>query len=451
MEEKSYVWLLSQLKTRESLLKILETGICRGSKLTNWFYTDEAGVVKSKLIDRNSRTKMLLNEFLNRRMPISDQYSPDKVICYLYHRTGVKVVTGKDAIELAENQLHGLQVCSVHLALSNSADYYKVFRLTSWIENGEIQTSLTYGKFSLEKNEEVSDAAVYDKVLSLAEYISELVYKHHSKYIKSMKIDLMSNESGVLFIIKIRELILTDSFVKPESQIRNSIRHSMLKILEVATGGSEDSENVHLALKAFQEKDHKKAKDLFKFNLKKTLPQNSNTFLEMIAKTFDRDRKAQNALETIRNKKIELESPYKISKPRSHFSPSQKLFSSQSPKKTPLNTIHDLLYYVEDTRPRVWVKDSTEETGIILSYPTGKSHEKKLHKDMSAIETGKRIMSPVLQNSLSATSFREQNHQNFLSFLDDEEKRLNLKLRTRAGKTITRKPGVLIGRKPARH
>ena len=126
MEDKSYGWLLSELCTSKSVLRFLETGICRGSKLLNWFYSNANGVVSQKSLKENSRTKLILNWFLNQRLPMLGEYNPDKVICYLYHRKGRRIVSAKDAVELAENQIHGLQVRSIHMALHNPIDHHKV-------------------------------------------------------------------------------------------------------------------------------------------------------------------------------------------------------------------------------------------------------------------------------------------------------------------------------------
>ena len=129
MEDKSYWWLLSELCNSKASLKILETGICRGSKLLDWFYTNHIGIITKKPLKEKIKTKRILNYFLNQKLPILEEYDPGKVICYLYHRKGRRIITAKDTIELAENQLHGLQVRSIHMALPSSTNYKIVYRL----------------------------------------------------------------------------------------------------------------------------------------------------------------------------------------------------------------------------------------------------------------------------------------------------------------------------------
>lgn len=59
----------------------------------------------------------MLIHFMNTRAPLLYEYSPDKVIVYLYHKRGQRVLTAKDIVDLSKNQLHGLQVRSIHVAL----------------------------------------------------------------------------------------------------------------------------------------------------------------------------------------------------------------------------------------------------------------------------------------------------------------------------------------------
>ena len=96
MEDKSYNWFLLELWSKKIPLKILETGICRSNKLLDWFSTDSIGFLIRKPVKETTKTKTLLTHFLNQRVPILEEYNPEKVICYLYHNKGVKIVTAKD-------------------------------------------------------------------------------------------------------------------------------------------------------------------------------------------------------------------------------------------------------------------------------------------------------------------------------------------------------------------
>lgn len=46
-----------------------------------------------------------------------DDYLPNKVIAYIYHNKGRKLLTARDAVNFSKNQMHGLQMRSIHLAL----------------------------------------------------------------------------------------------------------------------------------------------------------------------------------------------------------------------------------------------------------------------------------------------------------------------------------------------
>ena len=364
MEDKSFNWFLSECCTRKLRLNILETGICRGSLLLDWFQTDQYGVVVRKPKKDTTRTKHLLSYYLNQRHPVLEEYNPDKVICYLYHKTGVKVVTSKDSIELAENQLHGLQVRSIHMALASSLNFYKAFRLHAWSEGGELCHKLTHGRIAKEMTEEVTDGVMYEKVLSIFIYISDALAKNQFKNISTIKLDLVTDSAGAVYIVKVVELVLDDSFTKSEAIIRNLARRPSLRQYDESSEeeiSNEDIEGIQNEMKFLQELRKKNTSD-FKMPLKKRSAPNSVMFLEMVAKTIDRERKVQEFNEMIKNKKMMLEN--------NHASNHKKVFQMRSmkhtreniPKKHAIKTINELLYYVEKTRPRIWLKDVVEDT-----------------------------------------------------------------------------------------
>ena len=456
MEDKSYSWLLSQLHLRKVPIKFLETGFCRGLKLMNWFHLDSSGFIELKPIKETSRTKFLLNTFLNQRAPFLGEYNPEKVICYLYHRKGIKIITAKDALELAKNQLHGLQVRSIHMALTSTPNYHKVYRIASWNDNGELHNSLTYGKFSKENNEEVKDQVMCERALSLTMFLSDFMYKTCAKFIKSMKIDLTVDSSGQLYIIKVRELQITDESAKSDTMLRGAIRHATLKALEPQSEevSLDEAQENYVPLKIIHEKEHRRKDNNYKINLRKVAPTNSNTFLEMIAKTFDRERKAQQRAEMMTSKKNELEGNAEVNRRRLFQQKSLKSFKDQLSKQQNFNSINDLLYYVEKTRPRVWLKDSFGSEDQLCSNnfaATAKSSDKKPYHEVSDSDVNNRKASPTIQASVSSSSFRNQYRQNFLSFLSDEEKRLKSKLHTDPLKSPLKRNinlgAVLIGRK----
>lgn len=362
MEDKSFNWFLSECCSRKLRLNILETGICRGSLLLDWFHTDQFGQISRKVKKDSTRTKHLLSYFLNQRHPVLEEYNPDKVICYLYHKTGIKVVSSKESIELIENQLHGLQVTSLHMTLSNSLNYYKAYRLQAWSEGGELCHKLTYGRIAKDMNEEVTDAVIYEKVLSVIIYLSDILAKSQLKNISKIKIDLVTDAANSIYIVKVLELGLDDTFMKSEAIIRNLVRRPSFKQYEESSeedisGG--EFEGLQSGMKVIQE--YKKKNTDYKMPLKKNKAPNSKVFLEMIAKTFDRDRKVQEYHEKIKNKKLLLENCSEHNNRKIFQLKSLKYPRENIPKKHAISSVNELLYYVEKTRPRIWLCDVEEK------------------------------------------------------------------------------------------
>ncbi|OMJ77701.1 hypothetical protein SteCoe_22648 [Stentor coeruleus] len=412
-------------------LKILETGICRGSKLLNWFYSDPMGIICKKPIKGSPRTKHLLNYFLNQRVLILEQYNPDKIICYLYHRKGIKIVNAKEAIELAGNQLHGLQVRSIHLALPSSANYHNIYRISALNNNGELHNTLTYGKLSKDSNEEIKDPVICERAHSLIVYLSDLILKHYLKHIKSLRIDLIADINGQFHIIKIEELTLSDSSAGQDSFKRRNGRTVTLKTQEDSSEElSEEPDTVYGQIKIVHEKDQRKRDANYKISLKKNTSENSDVFLEMIAKTFDRERKTQEALEIIKYKREEIESADKVNKRKAFQMNSLKSSKESLPKKC-FNSINDLLYYVEKTRPRVWLKDSQSneiQSNTIDFQLNSPTTEKDILQESSELEQEPKDQK--LSGTNSQGYFKRRYEQTFMNFLSDEENRIKNKILT---------------------
>ena len=433
MEDKSYGWLLSQLCTSKSVLRFLETGICRGSKLLNWFYSDPNGIVSQKSLKDNSRTKLILNWFLNQRLPMLGEYNPDKVICYLYHRKGRRIVSAKDTVELAENQLHGLQVRSIHMALHNPIDHHKVYRMHAWNENNEIQTILTYGKFITDKSEAVKDQVVTEKATSMTLYISDLISRNYMKFVKSIKIDFISDVTGQLHVLKVKELTFSEMVLRPISLNRGYARSGSMKIHEPSSDEvsiDEMNNSNHPQIKAFYEKDQKRKDITTKVHARKSTQQNSNVFLEMIAKTFDRERKARETKEILENRRKSLENE-DTSKRKVFYKTSLKSLRDYLPKKNGFGSINDLLYYLERTRPRIWVKDnaSGEYPSSNILYTSAmkvisQRNSKHLYQSEAAFAAHKKEESSISHT----TSHRDLYQKKLKNLLSKEETRLKTKL-----------------------
>lgn len=342
MEERSYKWFLQELSNSNLSLKILEAGICRGTKVVSWFSNLKNDNISTKPVKEMKNTKSLINYFLNARIPMIEEYTPQKLICFLYHKTGKKLVTAKEAIELAENQLHGLHVTSAHLAMTCQSHIFTVKASNS---KGEFSTEITMSKFGQPESQSVKDKAQIDEIVDYFVYVNELLMKIHNKEIHDIVLDLTKDSNGSMTLIKITELRFKFN------NIQNVfIRASSIKLITQESSEEEsltDEEPPSLARQTlssylFKERSPVKA-------LSRKTQNNSQEFLEMIAKTIDKDRKKN--YEKTENLQ---ESEFK------HQVFARKSFrDSKSIKKT-MSNLNDLLFYLEKTRPRVWVKDKGE-------------------------------------------------------------------------------------------
>jgi hypothetical protein len=425
MEEKNYNWLLSEFVSSKVSIKILETGICRGSKVLDWYGTDPSGFIIRKPLNKNSRTKNLLNTFLDQRLPLLEQYNPDKVICYLYHHKGRRIVSPKDTIELAENQLHGLQVNSIHMALSSAINYYEAYRMTAWNKNNELKTELMYGKFSKDFTEIIKDPVICDKAINVTLHIADFLSKVHKKYIQSIKIDLIPDNLGHMFILKVIELVIND-ISSSNYFFKGLIRSGTIKDQSSEDISIEDTEYVsHLPIRLL-DREHKK-KEYTKIYIKKPNAKNTPVFLKMIAKTFERERKAIENKEILKFTKQALSQENTI-KRKNFQMKSLRSFNVEKLKTKSINSVNDLLYYLEKTRPRIWVKDSDKPDiqGLLVSSSTKHYSQAIVSNSFapsSTTQSHKKVVSPNAFNT-----HRLGHQQKIQELLMQEEKRLKLKI-----------------------
>ncbi|CAG9311228.1 unnamed protein product [Blepharisma stoltei] len=379
MESKSYKWLLTQLVNRKLPLKILEAGICRGDKLTDWFCTDTNGIVTKKSTKVINRTKYLLIHFLNACVPMLEQYIPDKVICYLYHTDGKRIILAKEVIELAENQLHGLQVRSIHMALVTAKSTDKIYKIKAWNEQGELHTELLYGKFIREDGEVARDVIISEKAMWLTMYIAETVYHTYCQFIESLKYEMVVDQSSQLYLLNITELAFhqtTSPSLNNDFRLRKKSFHRAMPEEEESSEDLTDEE-VHkdelesrkTPLIAYVLKDFtKKARvdqNRFKISLEREPKRNSPTFLSMVANTIDKERRREINAKMFAKSRLEVVKQRSLSKRRIFHLNSLKSQSKLSSESQNITNLKDLLFYLEKTRPKNWIKDQPKE--LILS------------------------------------------------------------------------------------
>lgn len=143
---EAYRWLLNQLYLHKCEFPILETGICRGPKLLEWYYTAETGVVTKNSTLIINKTKFLLNHFLNQQTSAQEDYSPHKYVCYVYLQKGMKIITAREAEKLAVHSLNALEVRSLHLAVKTAHQREFIYRINAWNEKNELLSEIEYGQ-----------------------------------------------------------------------------------------------------------------------------------------------------------------------------------------------------------------------------------------------------------------------------------------------------------------
>ena len=290
----------------------------------------------------------MINYFLNQRVPILEEYAPEKLICYLYHKTGKKIVTAKEAIELAENQLHGLQVTSVHMAIAFSIETYSISAINI---GGELNTEIFIGKFGKDANQIVRDTAIIEKFINLLVYINDTIVKISKRQVQEIHIDLLYDTSGYTQIIKIDKLLLKTENIRP-----SFIRKSSIKLIQFDDSSDESIED---EIAPFHSKgainyilEKEKKNHAIKVPITKPYVENSSYFLQMIANTFDRDRKKYERKDI--GKDVRNSAPLPENPRFSGFlTTSIKTFRESRSLKKSLNSLSDLISYVEKTRPKI--------------------------------------------------------------------------------------------------
>ena len=354
MEEKAYKWFLQELCKTQLSFKILETGICRGTKVIGWFANSLSDSVISKSVKIVNKTKYLINFFLNERVPILEEYAPEKLICYLYHKNGKKLVTAREAIDLAENQLHGLQVTSIHMAVSSSPVIYS---LSAKNVGGELNTEIFFSKFGKYNLQILKDSALVEKIINNLVSISDYIIKINKQELKEIQIDFLFDSTGSLLIIKITRLVLKASDIRSSLLKKSSVK--LVKHDSSSDQSFEDEAQNKRPINFIFEKEKKNT--TLKVLINKPVVKNTPNFLLMVANTFDRERKKLDKAEPVLLTKTPVPMTPKTPLSAHTINPNFNQFQIQSLKslrdskimKKNITNLNDLLYYLEKTRPRI--------------------------------------------------------------------------------------------------
>ncbi|CAG9329899.1 unnamed protein product [Blepharisma stoltei] len=316
MEDHCHEWFLSTLHEKKSTIRILETGICRGDKLKAWYTNDELGKVIENSIRNISHTRFMLVQFLNMRAPMLYEYEPDKVIVYLYHTRGRKVLTAKDIVDLSKNQLHGLQVRSIHMALLETYSR-NILKVKVWQESGELRSEILIGKFNKEGGKPIKDMAIVEKTEAFTIFMAELIYQVTNKLIQKLQYDLEIDGSGHLHLIRLNTLEYVKENGRKETVIhlpafempRPTQRKVTLRYTEPISDDEEDGKIEMNLMPISSFKSLKKPKEVpkLKFDINHPQKEHSPLFVDMMAKTFEKIRMNEIIKEKIERKRKMIE------------------------------------------------------------------------------------------------------------------------------------------------
>ncbi|CAG9331062.1 unnamed protein product [Blepharisma stoltei] len=291
MENQTYSWLLSLVNTRKTPLRILEAGLCRGDLLQEWYANDKSGIVITKTTKTLNKTSQLLTHFLNIRCPILEDYSPEKIIAYLYHQKGRKVLRAKEAINFSKNLMYGLQMRSIHMALPETYSNVMI-KVKAKNENGEFKNELSYKSFEKENGDAVKDESLCERAHEMTLFIAEYIYRFQSEIVDQLRYDLCVDGYGYYYLIRLENPV----FAKELSNIprvRNKNRTNTI-FLDQPPDPDEDARNLESAVPEFipigKVSDRRKSRESlkFRFDFKFHRAPNSPVFVKMIAKTIEK-------------------------------------------------------------------------------------------------------------------------------------------------------------------
>ncbi|OMJ73370.1 hypothetical protein SteCoe_27959 [Stentor coeruleus] len=287
---------------------------------------------------------------------------------------------------MANNQLHGLQIQSLHMALPQ-IDTPTIFHVTSTNRNNELYTEITSSRFEKETGSQLKDQEISDKIMSFTTLLCEALFRF-SKPIDSMKLDLLISSSGQIYLIKANELIFNTA--NPES-LRDMQRFSSIKRYEEEHSDSQSADDM-LTPHPLQEKERKKVPHKFKIPLSKPVQNNSTAFLEMMAKTIQKTRKSTFLSEYFKGKSLN-KSDNLLKK--TTFKTTTTLDSNKDSTLDKLSTMTDLLSLIEKTRPRNWVKDHIKSSQSLLKAMTNKKSAYPSRRGSSCTPIPKELQSQV--------------------------------------------------------
>ena len=351
MEAKSFNWLLFQLAQRQISINILEVAFCRREKVLDWYCMDSnLQVHRNKVVAPSNLVRFMMSYFLYKRNPVLDEYRPEKFICYMYRKGGRKIINAKNAAEMVSNQMHGVDVNSMHLALSGIDDSV-VYRVNCRNLNNGLHLEIESKRFEKETGTQIKDQSIAEKIAKFIVNLCEQMARF-SKTLISMNLDILITTSHQIYLINIDDLTF---YKETFDGSRDFQRVSNFKPSDCSSEEISDDDLQHNII--VLEKDlRKKEFNNIRVPLTKPIVNDSPVFLEMIAKTIQKKRKIQYFKEYFDRKKTQTEDDQYIKKTSFHLG-SRDSFKELKLEKR-LESLNDLLKYLETTQPKNWVRDT---------------------------------------------------------------------------------------------
>lgn len=337
---------------RQISVNVLEVAFCRREKVLDWYcLNSNLQVHRNKLASPSNLVRFMMSYFLSKRSPVLDEYRPEKFICYMYHKGGRKVVNAKEAAEMVSHQMHGMEVISMHMALPGVDDSI-VYRVICNNSSNELHLEIEVKKFEKEKGAQIKDQLTADRIVNFVVNLCEQMGRF-SKTLHSMNLDVLISPSHQVFLINIHNLTFHKETFDGS---RDFQRVSSFKLSDCSSEEISDDEVQHNII-ILEKESRKKELNKIRVPLSKPVVNNSPVFLEMIAKTIQKKRKIQYLNDYFSKKKFHTEDSQDLKK-ASYLFTSRDTFKELNLEKR-LDSLNDLLNYLEKTRPKNWIRDTT--------------------------------------------------------------------------------------------
>ena len=264
----------------------------------------------------------------------------------------------------------------MHMALPGVEDSI-VYRVICNNSSNELHLEIEIKKFEKERGAQIKDQLTADRIVNFVVNLCEQMGRF-SKTLHSMNLDVLVSPSHLVYLINIHNLTFHKETFDGS---RDFQRVSSFKLSDCSSEDISEDDVQHNIM--IPEKESRK-KDLHNIRvpLSKPIVNNSPVFLEMIAKTIQKKRKIQYLNDYFSKRKFQTEDSQDLKK-ASYLFTSRDSFKALNLEKR-LDSLNDLLNYLEKTRPKTWIRDSTSMQKFSTLKPPS---SRKLSIDKSSMNT----------------------------------------------------------------